>query len=66
MQNVTLPNGRVVVHTKEPNGSTLATPTPGDHVFTRLEYSEYQRLTAELKLAGVKVPYLMAWSNYLI
>ena len=66
MENVTLPSGRVVIHTREPNGSTLATPTPGDTAFTRAEHADYQRITAAMKRDGVVVPYLMCWSNYLV
>lgn len=66
MNNITLSTGRFVVHTNEPNGSTLATPTPGDTAFTRAEHAEYQRLTAELKQQGQRVPFLMCWSNYLL
>ena len=47
MPNITLCTGRVVVHTREPNGSTLATPTPGAASFTPAEYADYlaQRAT---------------------
>jgi hypothetical protein len=38
---ITLSTGRVVVHTPEPNGSTLATPTPGAASFTQAEYADY-------------------------
>jgi len=38
---VTLCTGRVVVHTRAPNGSTLATPTPGDYAMTPAEYADY-------------------------
>lgn len=38
---ITLCTGRVVVHTREPNGSTLATPTPGAPSFTHAEYADY-------------------------
>lgn len=55
-KNITLPNGRIVVHTREANGSTLATPTPGDYAFTSLEFAAYQAITAEMKLAGQKLP----------
>jgi hypothetical protein len=41
MHNITLSTGRIVVHTPEPNGSTLATPTPGDYAMTRAEYADY-------------------------
>ena len=40
---VTLATGRVVVHTRQPNGSQLATPTPGDYSMTPAEWLEYQR-----------------------
>ena len=38
---ITLSTGRVVVHTREPNGSTLATPTPGDYAMTPAEHADY-------------------------
>ena len=63
LPNITLSSGRVVVHTREPNGSTLATPTPGYYAFTSAESAEYQRITAEMKLAGDKVPPIYAWSE---
>ena len=63
-ENLTLSTGRTVVHTREPNGATLATPTPGYHAFTHAELAEYQRVTAEMKLNGQPVPTrLIAWSN---
>ena len=61
LANITLSTGRVVVHTRQPNGSTLATPTPGYYAFNSAEYAEYSRITAEMKLAEVKVPNLTAW-----
>jgi hypothetical protein len=39
--DVTLSTGRVVKHTPEPNGSWLATPTPGDYWMTDAEWREY-------------------------
>ena len=63
LANITLSTGRVVVHTRQPNGSTLATPTPGYYAFTHDENAEYQRITAEMKLAGEKLPALFAWTN---
>jgi hypothetical protein len=41
MHNITLSTGRIVVHTPEPNGATLATPTPGPASFTPTEYADY-------------------------
>jgi hypothetical protein len=62
--NITLSNGRTVIHTKEPNGSTLATPTPGDYAFTKDESKEYHQITANLKVTGAKVPAVINhWSN---
>lgn len=39
---VTLSTGRVVVHTRQPNGSQLATPTPGSYSMTPAEWAEYK------------------------
>tara|TARA_R110000803_G_scaffold9403_1_gene29743 strand:- start:472 stop:621 length:150 start_codon:yes stop_codon:yes gene_type:complete len=44
ISNITLSTGRVVVHTKEDNGSTLATPTPGYYAFTKEEAKEYHQI----------------------
>jgi hypothetical protein len=63
MKNITLTTGRIVVHTRQPNGSTLATPTPGYYAFTREENAEYQRITAEMKLDGQPVPALFNWKE---
>jgi len=41
MQNVTLSSGRVITHTREPNGSQLATPTTGPVEMTNKEWLEY-------------------------
>ena len=38
---VTLATSRVVVHTRQPNGSQLATPTPGPYAMTPAEGAEY-------------------------
>lgn len=63
LNNITLSTGRVVVHTREKNGSTLATPTPGYYAFTPKESAEYQRITAELKLNNTKVPAIFCWTE---
>jgi hypothetical protein len=63
LNNITLSNGRVVVHTREKNGSTLATPTPGYYAFTSAEITEYQSITAKMKLAGEKMPNAHAWTK---
>jgi hypothetical protein len=39
---VTLSTGRVIVHTREPNGSQRATATPGDYSMTPAEWIEYK------------------------
>ena len=39
---VILATGRVVVHTRQPNGSQLATPTPGPYEMTPAEWAEYK------------------------
>ena len=39
---VILSTGRVVVHTRQPNGSQLATPTPGSYSMTPAEWTEYK------------------------
>jgi hypothetical protein len=39
---VTLTTGRVVVHTRQLNGSQLATPTPGPYAMTPAEWAEYK------------------------
>jgi len=39
---VTLSTGRVVVHTRQPNGAQLATPTPGSYSMTPAEWAEYK------------------------
>jgi hypothetical protein len=39
---VKLATGRVVVHTREPNGAQRATPTPGDYSMTPAEWAEYK------------------------
>jgi len=39
---VTLASGRVVVHTREPNGAQRATPTPGAYAMTPAEWAEYK------------------------
>lgn len=38
---VTLSTGRIVIHTREPNGCQLATPTPGSYEMTNDEWEEY-------------------------
>jgi hypothetical protein len=40
-ENVTLSSGRVIAHTREPNGSQLATPTTGSYAMTDDEWLEY-------------------------
>jgi hypothetical protein len=40
-ENVTLSSGRVIAHTREPNGSQLATPTTGSNAMTNDEWLEY-------------------------
>jgi hypothetical protein len=40
-ENVTLSSGRVIAHTREPNGSQLATPTTGPVEMTEAEWREY-------------------------
>ena len=40
-ENVTLSSGRVIAHTREPNGSQLATPTTGYYAMTDDEWLEY-------------------------
>jgi hypothetical protein len=63
LHEITLSTGRTVVHTREPNGSTLATPTPDNYAFTSKEIAEYQRITAELKLNNTKVPATFCWTE---
>ena len=48
---VTLSTGRVVIHTREPNGSQLATPTPGSYEMTNDEWIEYCSITNPRKAA---------------
>ena len=60
MPNITLSTGRVVVHTPEPNGSTLATPTPGHYAFTPAEYADYLA-----QRAAEKTEDRPNWSNQL-
>ena len=40
-ENITLSTGRVIAHTREPNGSQLAIPTTGYYAMTNAEYIEY-------------------------
>ena len=40
-ENVTLSSGRIIAHTREPNGSQLATPTTGSYAMTNEEWLEY-------------------------
>jgi hypothetical protein len=40
-ENVTLSSGRIIAHTREPNGSQLATPTTGSVEMTNDEWLEY-------------------------
>ena len=54
LANITLSTGRVVVHTRQPNGSTLATPTPGYYAFTHDEYDEYDRIVEDMKQGEMK------------
>jgi hypothetical protein len=44
-ENVTLSSGRVIAHTREPNGSQLATPTTGSNAMTDDEWLEYVSIT---------------------
>lgn len=39
--NILLSTGRVVVHSRQANGSQLATPTPGYYAMTPAESVEY-------------------------
>jgi hypothetical protein len=39
--DITLSSGRVITHTREPNGSQLATPTTGFYEMTNAEWIEY-------------------------
>ena len=39
--DITLSSGRVIRHTREPNGAQLATPTTGPAELTYAEWSEY-------------------------
>ena len=62
--DIVLFSGRIVKHSREPNGSLLATPTPGYHAFTSDEWRDYQAITALMKLQGVKLPGVMyGWVN---
>ena len=44
-ENVTLSSGRVIAHTREPNGSQLATTTTGSYAMTNDEWLEYVSIT---------------------
>ena len=46
---VTLSSGRIVLHTREPNGSQLATPTPGNYEMTNAEWLQYCQITSSVK-----------------
>jgi hypothetical protein len=39
--DITLSSDRVITHTREPNGSQLATPTTGYYAMTNAEFAEY-------------------------
>jgi hypothetical protein len=39
--DIELSSGRVIRHTREPNGSQLATPTTGSYAMTDEEWLEY-------------------------
>jgi hypothetical protein len=43
--DILLSTGRVVVHSRQANGSQLATPTPGYHAMTSAEWVEYCAIT---------------------
>ena len=42
--DIKLSTGRIVKHTRQENGSQLATPTPGCYEMTNQEYIEYCRI----------------------
>ena len=49
--SVALSTGRIVIHTPEPNGAELATPTPGPVEMTPAEWEEYCAMRAAIALA---------------
>ena len=42
--DIKLSTGRIVKHTRQENGSQLATPTPGCYEMTNLEWIEYCKI----------------------
>lgn len=39
--NIKLTSGRIIIHTRNDNGSQQATPIPGSEYMTEAEWSEY-------------------------
>lgn len=52
-ENVALSSGRVITHTREPNGSQLATPTTGYYAMTNAEWAEYCEIINPKTTKGV-------------
>ena len=53
--DILLFSGRIVKHNEQPNGSTLATPTPGHYAFTRAEYADYEAIVARMQRQGIRL-----------
>lgn len=52
-ENIALSSGRVITHTREPNGSQLATPITGNYAMTNAEWAEYCKIINSKTIKGV-------------